>query len=194
MQYITNKLLKLLAILIIMLISSTDANAVSAIDSFDDEVNNDRGLPRQHMNDSMTGGNTTTSHFFKSGVMHIKGDIEPPRGQPGWASTVLLLSPDGTPINADKYQGIRVKLRINRGMVSLSANSTEVTNFDYHAALLSAPIDGNFHEINIPFDSMKRAWSEQTKLNTQTINSLSIVAFSMQKASFDFQIDEIAFY
>jgi hypothetical protein len=41
---------------------------------------------------------------------------------------------------------------------------------------------------------MKRAWSEQTPLNTKTISGLSIVAFALQKADFDFEIDEVSFY
>ncbi len=32
----------------------------------------------------------------------------PPRGQPGWASTVLLLDPQGLPRDASAYEGIRL--------------------------------------------------------------------------------------
>jgi hypothetical protein len=69
-----------------------------------------------------------------------------------------------------------------------------VTNYDYHAAPIAVAADGKFHEVKIPFESMKRAWSEQTPLNTATLNSLSIVAFSLQPASFDFELDEVSFY
>lgn len=191
---ITNIVLKLIAIILMMLFGAYDAIAKSTIDSFDDELNNDLGMPRQFLTDTMTGGSTQAKHDISNGVIHSQGEIIPPRGQLGWASTVLLLTPDGTPINAEKYTGIKINIKINQGMVSLSANSTEVTNFDYHAALISAPTDGQYHQIDIPFDTMQRAWSEQTTLDPNTINSLSIVAFSMQKAPFDIQVDDVAFY
>lgn len=164
------------------------------IDDFSDNTNNSIGLPRQFMDDTMVGGATQTKLKVDSGVLHLSGEIVPPRGQPGWASTVLLLDGEGKPIDASQYKGIRMLVKINSGSLSVSANSTEVTNFDYHTSPVMAPSDGKFHEIDIPFDSLKRGWSEQTSLNTKTINSVSIVAFSLQKAPFDYQIDEVTFY
>ena len=41
---------------------------------------------------------------------------------------------------------------------------------------------------------MRRAWSEQTELNTTTLSGLSIVAFSLQAAAFDYELDEVGFY
>ncbi len=84
--------------------------------------------------------------------------------------------------------------RVNKGNLSVSANSSEITNFDYHAAQVSRQSDGEFHEVRIPFSQMKRAWSEQTPLNTNTLTSLSLVAFDIQHGAFDFEIDEISFY
>jgi hypothetical protein len=169
-------------------------NEIALVDDFSNDTNNSIGLPRQFMNDTMVGGGTQTKLVMSSGVMQLTGEIVPPRGQPGWASTVLLLDGEGKPVDASKYKGIRMLVKINSGSLSISANSTEVTNFDYHSSVVIAASDGNFHEVNIPFDSLKRTWSEQTNLNTQSINSLSIVAFSMQKASFDYEIDEVSFY
>ena len=128
------------------------------------------------------------------GVLSVSGEIAPPRGQPGWASSVLILDPEGVPQDASRYEGIRLRIRINRGMLSVSANSTDVTNFDYHAAPIAVKADGEFHDVKVPFKSMKRAWSEQTKLNTKTIQSLSIVAFDVQNGAYDFELDEVGFY
>lgn len=164
------------------------------VDDFSNNTNNSLGLPRQFMNDTMVGGSTKTELGIENGVMHLTGEIVPPRGQPGWASTVLLLDGEGQPIDASGHKGIRMRVKINSGSISISANSIEVDNFDYHSSVVEAPSDGKFHEVNIPFDSLKRSWSEQTKLNTQTINSLSIVAFGIQKSPFDYEIDEVSFY
>lgn len=173
-------------------VSSTNGTAI--IDDFNDPNNNTLGTPRQFFSDTVAGGNTTAETKVAEGVMHLKGKIEPARGQPGWASTVLLLNPKGQAINAKHFSGVRLLVKVIQGNLSVSANSVEVTNFDYHTAQLNVVPDGKFHEIKVPFDSMKRAWSEQTTLNTETINSISIIAFDLQKSQFDFSVDEVSFY
>jgi len=165
-----------------------------AIDDFSDIKDNSLGIQRQFINDSVAGGSTTTEQLVSEGVIFLKGEITPPRGQPGWASTVLPLDAQSLPRDASAFEGIRLRVKVNTGNISISANSTEVTNFDYHAAPVTVTADGKFHEVKIPFTSMKRAWSEQTQLNTKTINSLSIVAFSLQKSAFNFELDEVSFY
>jgi hypothetical protein len=164
------------------------------VDDFSDAENNSLGVQRQFVNDSVAGGGTTTTQSVSDGVLLVAGEIAPPRGQPGWASSVLLLDPEGLPRDASAFDGIRLRVKVNKGNLSISANSTEVTNFDYHAAQVVVAADGKFHEVKIPFASMKRAWSEQTPLNSRTIASLSLVAFDVQQGSYDFEVDEVAFY
>lgn len=164
------------------------------IDDFSDATNNNLGTPRQFLNDTLAGGSTTTAQEVVQGIITSKGEIIPPRGQPGWASMVLPLDSQSLPKDASAFEGVRLLIKINSGSMSISANSTEITNFDYHAAPIAVAADGKFHEIKIPFAAMKRAWSEQSPLNTKTINSLSIVAFGLQKSSFDFAVDEVSFY
>lgn len=164
------------------------------VDDFSDPQNNSLGIARQFVDDTMAGGSTTTSQNVSGGVLSVKGEIVPPRGQPGWASSVLLLDPEGLPQDASAFEGIRLLVKLNDGNISVSANSTDVDNFDYHAAPVVATRDGEFHEVRIPFATMKRAWSEQTTLDTTTISSLSIVAFGVQQGAFDFELDEVSFY
>tara|TARA_R100000656_G_scaffold115842_1_gene88458 strand:+ start:520 stop:1143 length:624 start_codon:yes stop_codon:yes gene_type:complete len=164
------------------------------IDDFSDANNNNLGIARQFINDSIAGGGTTTTQEVTQGVINAKGDIIPPRGQPGWASLVLPLDAQSLPRDASAFEGVRLLIKMNTGSLSVSANSTEISNFDYHAAPVAVTADGKFHEVKIPFASMKRAWSEQTPLNTKTITSLNIVAFGVQKSAFDFALDEVSFY
>lgn len=164
------------------------------IDDFNDANNNNLGIPRMSISDTTAGGKTTTEISVQKGVIKIKGDIVPPRGQPGWSSLVLPLGAPDAPKNASKFKGLKLLVKVNSGNLSISANSTEVTNFDYHAAQIAVSADGKFHEVKVPFDSMKRTWSAQTKLNTKTLNSFSIVAFGMQKTSYDFEIEEVTLY
>lgn len=98
------------------------------------------------------------------------------------------------PQDASKYQGVKLLVKVNSGMLSVSANSTKVVNFDYHAAPIMVAADGKFHEVKVPFNSMKRAWSEQTKLDPATLASLSIVAFDLKPSEFSYEIDEVSFY
>lgn len=164
------------------------------VDDFSSTNKNSLGIERQFINDTVTGGQTTTQQRVETGVLSVKGEIVPPRGQPGWASTVLLLDPKGLPQDASAYEGIRLRVRVNKGNLSVSANSSEVKNFDYHSAPVFLKSDGKFHEVKIPFAQMKRTWSEKTQLNPKTVVSLSLVAFDIQKGSYDFEFDEVSFY
>lgn len=188
--------IKTLAFLPILAFSCSvlSANVSSVIDDFNNAQNTQAGLQRQFMNDSIAGGSTQTDNSVSSGIMYLKGDITPPRGQPGWASSILPLAEMGMPQDASQYTGLRLLVKINSGTMSVSANSTEVSNYDYHSSPVAVAADGKFHEVKIPFTSMKRNWSEQTALNAATLNSISITAFAMQKASFDFEVEEIGFY
>lgn len=174
--------------------SSFAATLSPLVDDFSDARNNSLGIPRQFVNDTTSGGSTTTEQSVSEGVLVVKGELVPARGQPGWASSVLLLDPQGLPQDASAFEGVRLLVKVEKGNISISANSTEVTNFDYHAAPVMATSDGKFHEVKIPFASMKRAWSEQTPLNPKTISSVSIVAFDLQKNVFEFEVDEVSFY
>lgn len=170
------------------------ASDSSVIDDFSNSALASTGFDRQFLNDSLSGGKTSTKQLIEHGTLHVTGELVPPRGQPGWASSVIPLSTEGEVFDASAYEGIQLRVKVTQGNLSISANSTEVTNFDYHAAALVVTADGQFHDVAIPFSSMKRMWSEQTALNPKTLNSLSIVAYSMQKASFDFEVDDVRFY
>lgn len=170
------------------------AKPSAIIDNFDNSTNSNFGYPRQFINDTVMGGGTKTQQNVNDGKIMLSGEIVPPRGQLGWASTVILMGEEAQSIDASEYNGIRLRIKINTGSVSVSVNSTDVDNFDYHSTVINVAPDGNYHEIDLPFDSLKRSWSEQTQLNTKTINSLSVVAFGLKKTAFDFEIDEISFY
>jgi hypothetical protein len=164
------------------------------VDDFSSVETNSLGVPRQFLDDKMAGGKTQIAIEITGGKLHIKGEIVPPRGQPGWASSVLLLNDKGLPQDVSNFKGVKLLVKVDKGNISVSTNSAEVTNYDYHSAMVAVQPDGKFHEVKIPFTSMKRAWSEQTQLNTATISSVSIVSFGIQPTQFDFEIDEVSFY
>ncbi|SNY51265.1 Complex I intermediate-associated protein 30 (CIA30) [Arsukibacterium tuosuense] len=174
--------------------AATANNLTPLVDDFSDEINNRLSQPRQFINDTVAGGNTTVQQMVSDGIIRVKGDIVPPRGQPGWASSVLPLAAVGINYDASQYQGVRLLVKLNKGNLTLSANSNEITNFDFHSAPVVVTSDGEFHEVKVAFASMKRGWSEQTALNTATLNSLSVIAYSLQPAGFDFELREVSFY
>lgn len=166
----------------------------TSVDDFNDAAVNSLGFPRFFVTDSSVGGTTSMAHTVENGVFAARGTITPPRGQPGWASTALILEEEGQAMDASAYEGIRLRIRIRAGNLNVSANSTEVTNFDFHAAPVKRRSGEDFHEVRIPFSSMKRAWSEQTPLNPATLASISLVAYALKPGEFDFEVDEVGFY
>lgn len=169
------------------------AEVSAVVDDFSDPARNSLGVERVVISDQTAGGASELRSAFADGVLAASGDIVPARGQPGWVSLTLVLKPGGEAVDVSRYEGIRLRVRLKQGMLSVSANSAEVTNFDYHAALVAAK-PGEFTEVKIPFRSMKRAWSEQTALNPATIQSISLVAVDFQKNAFAYDVDEVGFY
>ena len=186
---------RLLAFAALMIGASSMASGLQTmIDDFSDPDANSLGVERQYLTDRMTGGASTLTPTVADGTLSVSGTIAPPRGQLGWASSVLVLNAKGKAVDASAFDGVRLRIRMNRGKLSISANSTRITNFDYHAASIIVKADGEFHEVRVPFASMKRAWSEQTELDTATIASISLVAFALKKSAYDFEIDDVGFY
>ena len=182
-------------LIIAVIVSPVDAEPTELmVDEFTNAESNSLGYARFFLSDVQAGGATTIVTEIKQGVLQGHGKISPPRGQPGWSSSVFLLANGEQSFDASQYSGVRISVKLNKGNLSLSANSAEVTNFDYHSSPLTVTMDGKFHTIDIPFDAMKRVWSEQTPLNTASLNSLSLVAYSMQPADFEFAVQSISFY
>lgn len=196
MTYFQNLILKTVTIVSLLSASSLlNADTTTPlIDDFSDTLNNSLGHPRQFIDDTSSGGKTIMSHSVADGVLTVEGNLLPARGQPGWASAILLLDAQGGPVDASAHNGIVLRVRIKKGNLSVSANSAEITNFDYHAAVVTRQSDGAFHTVKIPFASMKRTWSEQTPLNPKTLSSISLVSFGVQSGEFHFEVEEVSFY
>lgn len=199
MKYLSQKISRITKTIITMpllafsgFVSSTPLAPI--VDDFNSATKNNLGIERVFITDQTTGGSTTSDVKVSKGVMQVTGDLLPPRGQPAWSSSVFLLGQQKTNQDASRYKGIRLIVRVNKGGLSLSANSTKVTNFDYHTAPVIVPADGKFHQVDIPFETMKPVWSQQTELDPKTLESLSVVAFSVQPSTYDFELDHMSFY
>jgi hypothetical protein len=190
-----SQLIIMAVIVVLTTVASASADRLlPLVDNFEHPDKNNIELTRLYFDDRSGGGNTNTKSVIENGLLRIKGDLIPARGQPAWTSVVLPLIEMNNQADASQFEGVRIRLRVIQGNLNVSANSIKISNFDYHSAPIPVYADGDFHVVNVPFKSMKRGWSAQTKLDRRTLASLSIVAFSMKKAPFEFDIDSVSFY
>jgi hypothetical protein len=190
-----SQLIIMAAIVVLTTLATASADILAPlVDNFEHPSQNNQKFTRLYFDDQSSGGSTKTESIVEGGLLKIKGEMFPARGQPAWSSIVLPLTAMNSQADASQYKGVRIRLRVKFGNLNVSANSTEITNFDYHSAPIPVYADGEFHVVDIPFKSMKRGWSAQTKLDTGTLASLSIVAYSMTKEPVEFDIDEVSFY
>lgn len=164
------------------------------LDDFSDSKRNHNGVERLLIDDKAAGSQSHATQKCEGGVLVVEGELTPGRGVPAFISLVSLLSPDGKPHDLSGYEGVRLRVKARKGILSVQVGSSEIQNFDYHT---SAPIAGKraeFQEVRIPFKEMKRAWSEQIALNLKSITSVNLVSFGVAKDAFAYEVDEIGFY
>lgn len=190
----TKKSLLLLAVSIAGIVTVTSNELGSMIDDFGDSKKTKSGMERIYLDDKAMGGKTQVKHQIKNGILSVEGEILPPRGQPGWASIVFILDPKGLPKDATKFKGVRLRIKVKKGNISISANSSKITNYDFHSSQILHKRDGKFHVVEIPFSKMKRAWFAQTKLDKKTLTGCTLSAFGIQKGAFAYEVDQISFY
>ena len=164
------------------------------LDDYSDPKLNKNGVERLLIDDKGLGSSSHATQKCQNGVLSVTGDLVPGRGVPAFISLASLLCADGRAKDLSDYEGVRLHVKVTKGILCVQVASSEIHNYDYHT---SAPITGKrgeFQEIRIPFKNMKRAWSEQTALNPKSITSLNLVSFGMMKDSFAYEVSEIGFY
>ncbi|AOS43254.1 Complex I intermediate-associated protein 30 (CIA30) [Lacunisphaera limnophila] len=171
------------------------ATATPAIlDTYSNDKQNAHGVDRLLFDDKGAGGQSHATQKSADGILQVEGELIPGRGAPAFISLVSLLTPDAKPQDLTGYEGVRLRVKNTKGLLSVQVASTEVQNFDYHTSTPIAAIRGEFQEVRLPFKAMKRAWSEQTVLNLNTITSINLVSFAMARETFSYEVDEIGFY
>jgi hypothetical protein len=164
------------------------------LDDYSDPARNKHGIERLLIDDKTLGSKSQATQKCENGVLTVKGDLVPGRGVPAFISEVSLLSADGKPKDLSGYQGVRLRVKVIKGILCVQAGSSEVNNFDYHTSAPLVGKSGEFQEVRVPFKELKRSWSEQTALNPKSITSINLVSFGMAKDTFAYEVDEIGFY
>ena len=164
------------------------------LDDYSDPTRNKNGVERLRIYDKAVGSKSQATQKCENGVLTVKGDLVPGRGVPAFISEVSLLSADGKPKDLTGYQGVRLRVKVTKGILCVQVSSSKIANFDYHTGAPIAGKRGEFQEVRIPFKEMKRAWSDQTVLNLKSVTSVNLVSFGLAKDAFAYEVDEIGFY
>jgi hypothetical protein len=164
------------------------------LDDYSDLKRNKNGVERLLIDDKAAGSHSQATQKCENGVLTVKGELVPGRGVPAFISAVSLLSPDGKPKDLRTCQGVRLRVKVTKGILCVQVGSAEITNFDFHSSAAISGKRGEFQEVRLPFKEMKRAWSEQTPLNLKSITSINLVSFGVAKDTFAYEVDELGFY
>jgi hypothetical protein len=169
------------------------ADTPALIDDFADATHTARGAGRILIDDAGAGSKSHATQRVENGVLIVEGELAPGRGAPAFISIPLLLTPNAQPQDVSAYTGVRLRVNITQGTLTVQVSSTDVDNFDFHSAPAVAK-RGGFVEVRVPFADMKRAWSAQTPLSTNLVSSVNLVSFAMAPGKFAYEVDEIGFY
>jgi hypothetical protein len=177
----------------LLLATAVHAAAPALIDDFSNPAQTAHGAGRLLITDKDAGSQSSATQRCENGVLFVQGELKPGRGAPAFISIPLLLSPDANPADVSAYTGVRLRVKLTQGILTVQVASADVTNFDYHSAPVMAK-RGEFAEVRVPFADMKRAWSAQTPLSTKLVTSVNLVSFGMAPGAFGYEVDEIGFY
>lgn len=184
----------LIALCALGLTAAKAGTTPALLDDFSDAKVNKHGCARLLIDDKGAGSQSHATQKSENGVLIVQGELVPGRGVPAFISLVSLLTPDGKPQDLSAYEGVRLRVKATKGILTVQVGSTEIQNFDYHTSAPVAGKRGDFSEVRIPFKSLKRGWSEQTVLNLKSITSINLVSFGLAKDAFAYELDEIGFY
>lgn len=142
--------------------------------------------------DADFGGKSTLQHEYRDGMLHARGKLQPALNAPGLAGFSLDFDKKETPFDVSTFSGIRLRIKSVSGPLFLKLITAGVTNYDYHAALIST--SGDFQELKIPFAQFKQFWSAPTAWTGKDMRGIALWVSGFQPADFEFVIDQVEFY
>lgn len=180
--------------LVILSVMAAQGAAPLLLDDYSNPKTNKNGVERLLIDDKSIGSSSKATQKCENGVLSVKGDLVPGRGVPAFISQVSLLSADGQPKDLSGHQGVRLRVKVIKGILCVQVASSEIKNYDYHTGAPIAGKRGEFQEVRVAFKDMKRGWSVQTALNPKSITSVNLVSFGMARDAFAYESTEIGFY
>lgn len=184
----------LTALLALSSVTALAETTPALLDDFSDAKLNQKGGARMLIDDKGAGSQSHATQKTENGILIVEGELVPGRGVPAFISLVSLLTPDMKPQDLSRYEGVRLRVKATKGILSVQVATTDIQNFDYHTGGPVAGKHGEFTEVRIAFKDMKRGWSEQTVINLKSVTSINLVSFGLAKDAFAYEVDEIGFY
>jgi len=142
--------------------------------------------------DADFGGKSTLQHEYRDGALRVWGKLQPAPNAPGLAGFSLDLDKQDTPFEVSAFSGIRLRIKSLSGPLFLKMITASVTNYDYHATLISNSAD--FQELELPFAQFKQFWSTPIAWTGKDVRGVALWVSGFQPADFEFVIDRIEFY
>ena len=88
------------------------------LDDYSDAKANKNGVERLLFDDKSAGSKSQATRKCENGVLTVKGELVPGRGVPAFISEVSLLTADGKPKDLSVYQGVRVRVKVIKGILA----------------------------------------------------------------------------
>lgn len=168
--------------------------APALLDDFSDAQRTSSGAERLLIDDKAMGSQSHATQRCENGVLVVQGELVPGRGLPAFITVPLLLSQNANPKDLSNYEGVLLRVKVTKGILTVQVASSEIQNYDYHTSGPVAGKAGEFSEVRLPFKDMRRGWSEQTPLGLKSITSVNLVAFGLARSEFEFEVQKIGFY
>lgn len=142
--------------------------------------------------DEVVGGTSTADVLVSGGVLRVEATIRPAPGGIGFIELALPLDESGAPRDVSAFDGVRVRLRVWRGILALKIQTAEVTNHD-HPAVLLGPSEAVL-DLMLPFPEFGPLWSPATPWTGRRVLGLALSAGGTEAGEVAYEIEEIAFY
>jgi imidazolonepropionase-like amidohydrolase len=150
------------------------------------------GVKWDHNLDADFGGKSTLQHEYRDGALRVWGKLQPAPNAPGLAGFSLDFDKQDTPFDVSAFSGIRLRIKSASGPLFLKLITTGVTNYDYHATLISNAPD--FQELKLPFSQFKQFWSAPIAWTGKDVRGVALWVSGFLPADFEFVIDHIELY
>jgi len=142
--------------------------------------------------DADFGGKSTLQHEYRDGTLRVWGKLQPAPNAPGLAGFSLDFDKKETPFDVSAFSGIRLRIKSVSGPLFLKLITSSVTNYDYHATLISNSAD--FQELKLPFAQFKQFWSAPLAWTGKDVRGVALWVSGFLPADFEFVIDQIEFF
>lgn len=142
--------------------------------------------------DSSFGGTSSVSAVRTGGTMRVRGALAPGNGRPGIAGVTFQFDSAGAPFDVSAFDGVRLRIRVDKGTPTLKLLSAGIRNYDYHTGFLA--VKPGMNTIDIPFASCRQLFSAQVPWTGLDMLGLAVWDVAMTPERYDFTIDSIELY